>query len=113
MPFWNFHITKPQILLAIVFIHLRNALFILKSIHLSVKVDLCSRLVEVNGVSVLESSEEELELLLKTSIAHVIVLRQLPKETPQEEPSDPRQTLAPSDDQDLHTSAAETSCNAT
>lgn len=65
-------------------------------------VDLCSRLVEVNGVSVLESSEEELEILLKTPVAHIIVLRQLPRETRQEEPSDPRQTLALSDDQDLH-----------
>ncbi|XP_057197328.1 uncharacterized protein LOC130558744 [Triplophysa rosa] len=50
------------------------------------------RLVEVNGVSVLGSSEEELEILLKMPVAYIIVLRQLPQETPQEEPSDPRQT---------------------
>ncbi|XP_056110990.1 uncharacterized protein LOC130088295 isoform X2 [Rhinichthys klamathensis goyatoka] len=45
------------------------------------------RLVEVNGVSVLGSSEDELELLLKTHIAHIIVLRQLAQELPQEDPS--------------------------
>lgn len=76
-------------------------------------VDLCSRLVEVNGVSVLGSSEEELEILLKTPVVQIIILRQLTQETPQEKPSDPKQTWALSDDQDLYTIAAETSCNAT
>ncbi|CAM4726079.1 unnamed protein product [Leuciscus chuanchicus] len=53
------------------------------------------RLVEVNGVSVLGSSEDELELLLKTHIAHIIVLRKLAQELPQEDPS------ALSDHQDI------------
>ncbi|XP_048061401.1 uncharacterized protein LOC125277155 isoform X1 [Megalobrama amblycephala] len=53
------------------------------------------RLVEVNGVSVLGSSEDELELLLKTHIAHIIVLRQLAQVHPQENPS------AISDHQDI------------
>nr|XP_055027244.1 uncharacterized protein LOC129416848 isoform X1 [Misgurnus anguillicaudatus] len=52
------------------------------------------RLVEVNGVSVLGSSEEELKILLKTPDAHIIVLRQLPQETLQKNRSDPRQTSA-------------------
>jgi len=50
-------------------------------------VCLCFRLVEVNGVSVLGSSEDELKLLLKTHIAHIIVLRQLAQELSQEDPS--------------------------
>ncbi|KAA0718148.1 hypothetical protein E1301_Tti001258 [Triplophysa tibetana] len=50
------------------------------------------RLVEVNGVSVLGSTEEELEVLLKTPVVQIIILRQLTQETPQEKPFDPRQT---------------------
>ncbi|XP_067277821.1 uncharacterized protein [Pseudorasbora parva] len=53
------------------------------------------RLVEVNGVNVLGSSEDELELLLKTHTAHIIVLRQLAQQLPQEDPS------ALSDHQDI------------
>ncbi|XP_026079355.1 uncharacterized protein LOC113056740 [Carassius auratus] len=45
------------------------------------------RLVEVNGVNVLGSSEDELELMLKTHTAHIVVLRQLAQELPQEDPS--------------------------
>ncbi|XP_065152024.1 uncharacterized protein [Paramisgurnus dabryanus] len=59
------------------------------------------RLVEVNGVSVLGSSEEELKILLKTPDAHIIVLRQLPQQTLQQNLSDLRQTLTLSDDQNL------------
>ncbi|XP_043111831.1 uncharacterized protein LOC122356824 [Puntigrus tetrazona] len=47
------------------------------------------RLVEVNGVNVLGSSEDELKLMLKTHSAHIVVLRQLAQELPQEEPSAP------------------------
>ncbi|XP_016147985.1 uncharacterized protein [Sinocyclocheilus grahami] len=47
------------------------------------------RLVEVNGVNVLGSSEDELESMLKTHTAHIVVLRQLAKELPQEDPSAP------------------------
>ncbi|XP_056327424.1 uncharacterized protein LOC130240033 [Danio aesculapii] len=40
------------------------------------------RLVEVNGVSVLGSSQDELETLLNTHTAHIIVLRKLTEEKP-------------------------------
>ncbi|KAK2896917.1 hypothetical protein Q8A67_011405 [Cirrhinus molitorella] len=55
------------------------------------------RLVEVNGKSVLGSSEDELELLLKTHTAYIIVLRQLAEDS-----SAPhfRQTAALRDHQD-------------
>ncbi|XP_050982112.1 uncharacterized protein LOC127175216 [Labeo rohita] len=61
------------------------------------------RLVEVNGASVLGSSEDELELLLKTHTAHIIVLRQLAQELPQEDPSAThfRQTSTLRDHQDI------------
>ncbi|KAL1262738.1 hypothetical protein QQF64_005477 [Cirrhinus molitorella] len=55
------------------------------------------RLVEVNGKNVLGSSEDELELLLKTHTAYIIVLRQLAEDS-----SAPhfRQTAALRDHQD-------------
>ncbi|TRY65432.1 hypothetical protein DNTS_021901 [Danionella cerebrum] len=45
------------------------------------------RLVEVNGVCVLGSTEDELEALLKTQTAHIIVLRKVASEPSHEESS--------------------------
>lgn len=73
----------------------KTSLLAMPSVFFFWGVCLCFRLVEVNGVSVLGSSEDELELLLKTHIAHIIVLRQLAQKLPQEDPS------ALSDHQDI------------